>query len=73
THSSDISETVPDALRQCANPDCEVEFVPLRPWHRYHTPACRARHWNRAKKATPAKTASAAPRRYIIHCVVEVE
>ncbi len=73
THSSGIAETVPDALQRCANPDCGVEFVPLRPWHRYHTPVCRARDWNRAKKAAPPRTTSAAPRRYIIRCVVEVE
>ncbi len=75
THSSGIPETAPDTPQRCANPDCQVEFVPLRPWHRYHTPACRARDWNRSKKAasqpTTTRKAAISARRYIIHCLVE--
>ena len=77
TRSSSIPETVSDARRRCVNPDCSEEFVPLRPWHRYHTPRCRVRDWNRKQKSTPgrtpAKTTATSPRRYIIHCVVELK
>ncbi len=77
TRSSGIPETVSDAAVRCANPECGAEFVPLRPWHRYHTPRCRVRDWTRSKKAapqrTPTKTTATSARRYIIHCVVELQ
>jgi hypothetical protein len=47
TRSRAIPETVPDALLRCANPDCGVEFKPVRPWHRYHSTSCRVAHWRR--------------------------
>jgi hypothetical protein len=28
-------------VRRCANPDCQREFEPNRPWHIYHSQACR--------------------------------
>ncbi len=77
TRSEGIPETLADPLVCCADPDCRVEFIPLRPWHRYHSPRCRARHWLRQKTSAP-KTANsptqAAPkaRRLSIFCVVEL-
>ena len=31
--------------RSCANPKCQVEFQPTRPWQKYHAKRCRYRHW----------------------------
>ena len=83
TRSRGIPETLPDPLVPCADPDCGVEFIPARPWHRYHSPRCRARHWSRRAKSprtasdpsrSPASSPaeSTKPRRLTIHCVVEL-
>lgn len=53
TRSSGITETVSDTPVRCANPDCGAEFVPLRPWHVYHTTRCRVRHWRQQSKSLP--------------------
>jgi len=82
TRSQATPETVPEATLRCANPDCAVEFVPLRPWHRYHSTACRVSHWKRRTQPGSRKrqTKAVAPhlpkkgggRRLTIYCVMDL-
>jgi len=53
TRSRGTPETLPDPPLRCADPACRLEFTPSRPWHRYHSPRCRARHWLRRKHSPP--------------------
>ena len=69
---------------RCADPACNLEFTPLRPWHRYHSPRCRARDWSRSKSAptSPPEAKNPGPPEptvvprtkasLTIHCVVEL-
>lgn len=37
--------------RKCLLRECNVRFRPKRPWHKFHTEACRLAHWKQVKLA----------------------
>ena len=75
-------QTPPDPVLLCANPVCDVEFIPRRKWQKYHSASCRFRHWNRRTKPAPSQPQTEGPvpplpgtggtRRLVIYCVVEL-
>lgn len=44
-----MPETAPNPIQRCADPLCGVEFVPRKPWQKYHSARCRTRHWERLR------------------------